>query len=263
MTKFRPCIDIRNGKVTQVIGSTLQYHNNNSCNHTEITNFVSVNSADYYADLYAAHHLTGGHIIMLGQSGLNQQQALLALHKQPNTLQIGGGINIDNAEYYLQHGATHIILTSYIFHSGIIDYNRLNELVQLVGRNKIVLDLSCRKNPIDNQYYVVTDLWTKYTTVAVNKQLIHELSQYCIEYLIHAVDVEGKQCGIETELIELLSQSQSPIPITYAGGIRNLADIHLIESSSHNTIDITIGSALDIFGGALKFDDVIQYFNSK
>jgi phosphoribosylformimino-5-aminoimidazole carboxamide ribotide isomerase len=245
--KFRPCIDLHHGKVKQIVGETL---NDGS---KLVENFVSEKGAEYYAKLYKKDNLKGGHIIMLGEE--NEEEAIKALEAYPGGLQIGGGINIGNCDYYLKHGASHIIVTSYVFKNGNIYFDNLKRLVEKVGKTNIVLDLSCRKKA--NNYYVVTDRWKKFTDFQINEENLKILAEFCDEYLIHAVDVEGKCNGIEDELVNSLSDIIT-IPTTYAGGISSFEDIDKLRGYS-SKIDFTIGSALDIFGGKLSYQAVIKY----
>lgn len=180
--EFRPCIDLHDGKVKQIVGSTLGQE-------TVVENFISEKDASYYAELFKKDGLTGGHVIMLGPG--NEEQAQFALTAYPRGLQIGGGITSDNAKKWIDTGASHVIVTSYIFHDGQLDMERLERLVQEIGKEHIVLDLSCRKR--DDKWFVVTDKWTKFSDFEVNQENISFLEQYCDEFLIHAVDVEGKK----------------------------------------------------------------------
>lgn len=246
---FRPCIDIHSGKVKQIVGGTLK-----DSGEGIVENFVSTKSPAFYANLFKEANLKGGHVIMLGTG--NQEVALEALNAYPNGLQIGGGINPSNAKFYLDSGASHVIITSYVFKDGKINFDNLKEIVNIVSKNKLVIDLSCRKK--DNKYYVVTDRWQKFTDFEVNKENLELLSEYCDEFLIHGVDVEGKQQGIDKKLVELIAKF-SPIPSTYAGGIKSFEDIELINSISNNRVNYTVGSALDIFGGDMKFEDLILF----
>jgi phosphoribosylformimino-5-aminoimidazole carboxamide ribotide isomerase len=246
--EFRPCIDLHNGKVKQIIGGTLTDDNSQVQ-----TNFESEHDSAYYAELYRKDGLRGGHVIMLGPG--NREAARQALAAYPGGLQVGGGINCDNALEWLEAGAAQIILTSYIFADGELKQDRLDKIFNLVGRDNLVLDLSCRLR--DGKYYIVTDRWQKFTTCEVNAASLNQLAGYCAEFLIHAVDVEGKQAGIDTDLIKIMAE-HSPIPAVYAGGVRSLEDIDLIREIGQNKIDFTIGSALDIFGGKLKYSDVLK-----
>lgn len=243
--KFRPCIDLHEGKVKQIVGGSL-----NDSGAKE--NFVSNFEADYYAQLYKKNNLTGGHIIALGQG--NQEQIEKALKAYPFGMQVGGGINASNAKTYIDLGASHVIVTSYIFNNGQLYLDHLEEMVACVGKEKLVLDLSCRKK--QDTYYVVTNRWQQFTDFEISKENIQFLQSYCDEFLIHAVDVEGLQSGIDHELLELLSRWVT-IPCTYAGGISTFEDIQRIFDKGHGKIDYTIGSALDIFGGPLSFEKVI------
>lgn len=256
--KFRPCIDIHNGKVKQIVGGSLSDHDSNVKE-----NFVSGKDPSYYAKLYENDKLKGGHIILLNPIGseyyeMNRIKAKEALNAYPLGMQIGGGMNKENASYYLDEGASHVIVTSYVFHDGKINYKNLEELVKVTGKNRLVLDLSCRKKDGRN-YYIVTDRWQKYTNEIVNMNTLSSLSCYCDEFLIHAVDVEGKTMGIETELVKILGEFNE-IPITYAGGVSTFTDIDLIKSLGKNHVDVSIGSALDLFGGELKYKEIVKKY---
>jgi len=230
---------------------------------TATTNFISTNPASYYAQLYKSLHLTGGHVIKLGRSPKTEEQALAALQAYPNGLQLGGGVTPTNALHYLQQGASHVIVTSYVFHNGAIDYDRLDEMVATVGKDRLVLDLSCRyrtfdHDPQQNGYYVVTDRWQTFTTFQITQENISRLESKCNEFLVHGVDVEGLRCGIQEDLVVLLSKCCT-IPVTYAGGARSMEDLKRIGVVGQGKIDLTIGSALDIFGGDLSFNEVVEY----
>ena len=246
--KFRPCIDLHNGKVKQIVGGTLT-----DDNAKVQTNFESEHDSAYYAELYRKDGLRGGHVIMLGPG--NREAAMQALKAYPGGLQVGGGINCDNALEWLEAGASQVILTSYIFADGELKQDRLDKIFKLVGRDNLVLDLSCRLR--NGKYYIVTDRWQKFTTCEVNEATLNQLAKYCTEFLIHAVDVEGKQAGIDSDLINMMAE-YSPIPAVYAGGVSSLEDIDLIRKTGKNKIDYTVGSALDIFGGKLKYSDVLE-----
>jgi phosphoribosylformimino-5-aminoimidazole carboxamide ribotide isomerase len=244
--RFRPCIDIHNGKVKQIVGSTLNAHG-------AVENFVSDKDASYYAQIYKENGLSGGHIIMLGPG--NEIEALKALKVFPGGMHIGGGINPDNAYKFLDAGASHVIVTSYIFKDGKFNVDNLKIMTKKVGREKLVIDLSCRKK--NNNYYVVTERWQNFTEFTISKENIKALEDYCSEFLVHAVDVEGMKEGVDSELIGLLADSVS-IPTTYAGGVKDYNDITEVYKAGKGRIDLTIGSALDIFGGAIPFYDVIK-----
>lgn len=252
--KFRPCIDIHNGHVVQIVGSSLRDENDSAQN-----NFVSEKDSVYYAKLYKEYGLSGGHIIILNGKDseyyeATKAEAVKALQTYKGGMQIGGGITDKNAEEYILAGASHIIVTSYVFSDGKICYNNLNRLNSAVGREHICLDVSCRMR--NGKYYVVTDRWQKFTDVVLDENLIVSLSEYCDELLVHAVDVEGRKAGINATIAGILEKS--PIPVTYAGGISSLDDIAKIRSIGNNKIDFTIGTALNIFGGDLDLMEVIR-----
>ena len=252
---FRPCIDVHNGKVKQIVGSSLD---DEAASASE--NFVSKRDADFFAEFYAKDGLYGGHVIMLNKPGQEfyeetKAQAMKALKAFPDGFQVGGSITPDNALEFLQAGASHVIVTSYVFNNGRIDYEALEKLVEVVGKEHLVLDLSCRR--VDDEYYIVTDRWQNITEVEVNHDLLDKLSAYCDEFLIHAADVEGKKDGIEEDLVRLLG-SWNKIPVTYAGGISDYDDIGHIREMSNDNLDITIGSALDLFGGELNYETVLN-----
>jgi phosphoribosylformimino-5-aminoimidazole carboxamide ribotide isomerase len=249
--KFRPCIDIHQGKVKQIVGETLQ-----SDPSQVVENFVSSHSPGYYADMYRRDALKGGHIIMLG--GGNEEAATEALAAYPGGLQIGGGITADNAIHYLDLGASHVIVTSYIFQEGKLHQENLQKIVSKVGKQRLVIDLSCKER--DGNYYVVTNQWRTFSDFEVNADNIARLETFCDELLIHAVDVEGKREGVQERLAAQLAEWTS-IPTTYAGGVRSIADLERFRELTGGKLDITIGSALDIFGGQLAYRDVLAYGN--
>ena len=245
---FRPCIDLHEGKVKQIVGGTLG-------DAGLRTNFVSKKSAAWFAELYQRDGLAGGHVIMLGPG--NETAARSALAAFPGGLQMGGGINSQNARGWLEAGASHVIVTSWIFREGKIDWERLNELVRTIGKSRLVIDLSCRKRGED--YFVVTDRWQKFTELVVNEEALKKFSEFCAEFLIHAVDVEGLCKGIDRELVEKLGQ-WTPVPTTYAGGANSLADLETVTKLGQGRVDLTIGSALDIFGGSgVKYADAVEF----
>lgn len=253
--KFRPCIDIHNGKVKQIVGGSLK-----DAGDEAKENFVSVQDAAFYASLYKKSGLSGGHVILLNSVDspyyeATRQQAFLALHTYPQGLQLGGGVNPKNAADYLDAGASHVIVTSYVFKDGKISWENLDKMEKAVGREHMVLDLSCRKK--DGRYYVVTDRWQKFTEVTVTLELMEELGSYCDEFLVHAVDVEGKAGGVEKELVALLSE-YTQRPVTYAGGVGSMEDLEVLRTCGRNRVDVTVGSALDLFGGKLPFERLVQ-----
>lgn len=249
--RFRPCIDLHDGRVKQIVGSTLQDASADALR----TNFSSDLPPSYYASRYREDNLPGGHIIMLGPG--NESAALDALRAWPGGLQLGGGITLDNAARWLEQGASHVIVTSHVFHHGLLDEERLDRLVALVGRERLVLDLSCRFR--DDGYYVVTDRWQKFTSLQVSGPTLSRLAGFCDEFLVHAVDVEGKCMGVDERLIRLLA-AHATIPTTYAGGVASMADLELIRNAGQGRLDATVGSALDIFGGSgLTYDEVVAF----
>ncbi|XP_022926063.1 1-(5-phosphoribosyl)-5-[(5-phosphoribosylamino)methylideneamino] imidazole-4-carboxamide isomerase, chloroplastic isoform X1 [Cucurbita moschata] len=251
---FRPCIDIHKGKVKQIVGSTLR--DSEQEGSTLLTNFESDKSAAEYANLYKQDGLTGGHAIMLGADPLSIAAAIEALHAYPGGLQVGGGINSENASRYIEEGASHVIVTSYVFNNGQMDLTRLKDLVRIVGKQRLVLDLSCRKK--EGKYAIVTDRWQKFSDVFLDEEVLAFLADYADEFLVHGVDVEGKKLGIDEELVTLLGK-YSLIPVTYAGGVTTMADLERIKDAGKGRVDVTVGSALDIFGGNMAYKDVVAW----
>lgn len=247
---FRPCIDLHEGKVKQIVGGSLS----DSANELR-TNFVSDQSAAWFAELYRRDGLTGGHVIMLGPG--NETAARSALQAYPGGLQIGGGVNAGNARAWLDAGAAQVIVTSWVFRDGALDHERLKNLLKTVGKQRLVLDLSCRKR--EGKYFVVTDRWQKFTDLMVSREVLETLAKSCDEFLIHAVDVEGLCRGIDQELVANLGD-WSPIPTTYAGGASSLADLEAVTRLGQGKIHLTIGSALDIFGGkGVRYEEVVAF----
>ncbi|MBD2846085.1 phosphoribosylformimino-5-aminoimidazole carboxamide ribotide isomerase [Paenibacillus sp. IB182496] len=246
--KFRPCIDIHQGKVKQIVGETL-----GAANGAVVENFVSKQSPAYYAELFRRDGLSGGHVIMLGPG--NEAAALEALCAYPGGLQLGGGIRADNAARYLEAGASHVIVTSYLFEGGDLNMANLLRLVEAVGRERLVIDLSCREQ--EGAWHVMTDGWKTFTPFRVDAASVRELEQYCSEFLVHAVDVEGKRSGMQERLVANLAEWTS-IPCTYAGGARSLDDLERFRTLGGGRLDITIGSALDLFGGDLPYHEVVE-----
>ena len=258
--RFRPCIDIHNGKVKQIVGGSLSDGRGGAVSSAS-ENYVSEHDAAYFAELYRKKDLKGGHIILLNKAGtdeyeLTRRQAVSALEQWKGGMSVGGGITPENAESFLAAGAYAVIITSYVFRTGMIDMGRLEEIKRAVGKEHIILDLSCRKK--DGEYYVVTDRWQTFTDTRLDKSLMKELEAYSCEYLIHAVDVEGKQSGIEKDVLGVLSDyaAEGALPVTYAGGVHSYEDIALIKKGGRSRIDVTVGSALDIFGGKLSIDRI-------
>ena len=255
--EFRPCIDIHNGKVKQIVGGSLK----DAGNQAE-ENFVARRDAACYARLYQSHNIKGGHIILLNPAGSEfyektKAQAMGALRAYPLGLQAGGGINPENAGEFLRAGASHVIVTSYVVQHGMERYDKREELLNVTGRERLVLDLSCRRK--GSNYYIVTDRWQKFTEEKIEEPLLEKLAGYADEFLVHAVDVEGKSQGIERELVNMLG-TWAKIPITYAGGIGSYKDLEELRELGQGRLNFTIGSALDLFGGPLEFERVCNYY---
>lgn len=249
--QFRPCIDLHNGKVKQIVGSTLKDDDPESLQ----TNFTADHPSSWFAELYRRDKLTGGHIIKLGPG--NDEAAAEALAAWPGGMQIGGGISAENGGEWLDKGASHVIVTSYVFRDGQVDQDRLQRLVRAVGKERLVLDLSCRRK--GNDYYIVTDRWQKFTDVIISPKILEEFAALCDEFLIHAADVEGQCRGIETELVKSLAE-WTPIATTYAGGIKDLSDMELIRDLGQGRLHATVGSALDIFGGSgMTYQEAVAF----
>ena len=248
IAQFRPCIDLHDGKVKQIVGGTLE----GSTGGLQ-TNFVAEHDSEYFAMMYAADGLHGGHVIKLGSG--NDAAATAALKAAPGTLQLGGGVTDKNAEFWLEQGAEKVIVTSFVFADGELKRDRLIRLSRLVGREHLTLDLSCRRR--DGAYWVVTDRWSRFSALRVERAVLENLAEFASEYLIHAVDVEGKCCGIDAKLLNLLADG-APIPCVYAGGIAGMADVETIEREGDGRIDYTVGSALDIFGGSMSYADLVK-----
>ena len=276
------------GRVKQIIGSSISDISEGGSSTTLVQeNFATTKPASEYASMYARDGLTGGHVIMLGPD--NENAAMTALAAYPGGLQVGGGITAANAKQWLERGASHVIVTSYVFNNGNVDMDKLKHLVQVVGgKERLVLDLSCRRKPNsssstnnarkscdttegnangnnndddedeDDPYYVVTDRWQTYTNVRVNRKTLVELGTYCSEFLVHGVENEGKRCGILEDLVVLLG-THSPVPVTYAGGVNCIEDLDRVKYLGNGRVDLTIGSALDCFGGDIAYDDVVAW----
>lgn len=254
--EFRPCIDIHNGKVKQIIGGSLKDEGSQAAE-----NFVSEQDAAFFARLYQRYHIRGGHIILLNPAGsqwyeATKAQALRALAAYPGGMQVGGGICPENAKEFLQAGASHVIVTSYVFRGGAIQFGNLEKLRETVGKERIVLDLSCRKR--EGSYYIVTDRWQKFTNEQVSLKLLDALADFADEFLIHAADVEGRASGIETGLVQLLGDWDG-CPVTYAGGVGSFADLEELKKYGKNRLHVTVGSALDLFGGTMAYQEVLEF----
>ena len=256
--EFRPCIDIHNGKVKQIVGGSLKDEGNQAKE-----NFVAEQDAAYFAEFYKKDKICGGHIILLNPADSSyyketKRQALLALHTYPGGMQVGGGIHAENAKEFIEVGASHVIVTSYVFKDGKVNYNNLEKILAAVGKEHLVLDLSCRKK--DGDYYIVTDRWQKFTEEKITPELLDKLKEYADEFLVHAVDVEGKAGGIEEDIAALLGNWDG-ISATYAGGVSSFEDLRKLKELGRNKVDVTIGSALDLFGGEMPFSKVLEEIN--
>lgn len=255
--RFRPCIDIHNGTVKQIVGGSLKDEENQA-----VENYSAAQNAEYFAHLYRKDGLKGGHVILLNPPSSEyyeqtRRQALKALEEYPGGLQIGGGITAENAGAYIEAGASHVIVTSYVFKDGEIHWNRMEQLCRTVGKEHVVIDLSCRKK--EDGYYIVTNRWQTFTNVKLTCEILDKIAGYCGEFLVHGVDVEGKASGVEDGLVKLLSTRQK-IPTTYAGGIGSLEDLEHFRKISGGQLDFTIGSALDLFGGKIPYEYVKKYY---
>ncbi|KAF2755976.1 Phosphoribosylformimino-5-aminoimidazole carboxamide ribotide isomerase [Pseudovirgaria hyperparasitica] len=253
MTRFRPCIDLHAGSVKQIVGGTLSP----STPSTLRTNHISPHPARHFAQLYKAHDLRGAHIIMLGPG--NEAAAREALDTWPGGLQVGGGINDGNAASWIAWGAEKVILTSHLFPNGTFSQARLDSVLRALDNDthKLVIDLSCRRR--GSTWFVATDKWQTVTDMELNQETISHLQPHCSEFLIHAADNEGLQSGIDSALVQKLAR-WCDIPVTYAGGGRSIADLELVRTLSGGKVDLTIGSALDVFGGAgVRFEECVRW----
>ncbi len=252
--RFRPCIDIHDGCVKQIVGSSLDKAS------PVRENFVSSRDGIYFAEVYDSYDLTGGHIIILNRKDTPEYEAsmnlaLRVLERYPGKWQIGGGISPENADFFLEHGASHVIVTSYVFHGGELDRDRLARLVDCTGRDRLVLDLSCRR--VDDSYLIATDRWVNTTDTRVDSDTLDDLMESCSEFLVHAVDVEGSSGGIDRELVQILGR-WGRIPVTYAGGVHDMADIRTLYQCGKGCLDVTIGSGLDLFGGPMSLKGIVE-----
>ncbi|CAD6590193.1 MAG: Enzyme that catalyzes the fourth step in the histidine pathway [Tremellales sp. Tagirdzhanova-0007] len=256
-TQFRPCIDLHQGVVKQIVGATLDLdhallHPAGPSSKLKV-NFVAKHPPSYYAELYRQHRLTGGHIIKLGPG--NDGAAREALSAWRGGMQVGGGITEENAGEWLEAGAEKVIVTSYLFPAGRFDLARLRALSAKVGREKLVVDISCRKR--GGGWLIAMNGWKTLTDTSVTRESITMIEEHCSELLIHAADVEGLCQGIDEELVQRLGEWVT-IPCTYAGGARDISDLALVERLSGGRVDLTFGSSLDIFGGTgVLFTDLV------
>jgi phosphoribosylformimino-5-aminoimidazole carboxamide ribotide isomerase len=260
MSRFRPCIDLHEGRVKQIVGGTLKDAGPNAVAESPVENFVADEPPAWFADRYRQDELKGGHVIKLGPG--NDEAARQALAAYPGGLQIGGGITPENALHWIDAGASHVIVTSWLFNEAEqFDYGRLADLVAAVGKKRLVIDLSCRQTdacPSQPRWHVASNRWQTITPLEITEPNLDRLSKYCAEFLIHAADVEGKCRGIDHALVRLLGQ-WSGCPMVYAGGIATMSDIEEIEKESSGQLDYTVGSALDLFGGrTIRYADLIH-----
>jgi phosphoribosylformimino-5-aminoimidazole carboxamide ribotide isomerase len=192
---------------------------------------------------------------MLGPG--NEEAALSALQAYPGGMQIGGGISSkENATKYLEAGASAVIVTSYIFPNAKFSPEKLKTISSETGKENLVIDLSCYKR--NSEWTVAINRWQTLTDFCITPQNLKEISEYCSEFLVHAAGVEGKQQGMDLELIEFLGE-HSPIPATYAGGANSLKDFETCNTLSKGRVDLTIGSALNIFGGKIPYEKCIKF----
>ena len=244
------------GVVKQIVGSTLS--DLGGTETAPVTNFEATLPSQFFASLYSRSALAGGHVIMLGADDASKAAATAALMQFPGGLQLGGGVHAGNAAAWLDAGASHVVVTSAVFREGRLAEEALEGLLAAVGKDRLVLDLSCRRRDPGGPYYVVTDRWQRFSELEVNQETLESLGSRCSEFLVHAVDVEGKSLGVDAELISLLG-AHSPVPVTYAGGASSLADLDAVATAGQGRVDVTVGSALDIFGGRLPFADVLAW----
>ncbi|KAF6005708.1 hypothetical protein HII12_005282 [Brettanomyces bruxellensis] len=246
MTTYVGCIDIHGGKVKQIVGGTLNQddteQSKNTCKSNLETNFVSEKSSSYYAKLYEEHGIIRTHVIKLGSLEENNRVAIEALKAWPKHLQIGGGINDTNAKYWIQQGADKVIVTSWLFPKGQFDKSRLERISQLVGKEHLVVDLSY----FDAGGVEQGRLLSYSRGTARNSSFMQlMLKAFCK--------------GIDQELVAKLAEWCTS-PIVYAGGAKSIDDLKLVDKLSHGRVDLTFGSALDLFGGKLvRFKDCCKW----
>jgi len=243
MTVFRPCIDLHAGQVKQIVGGTL------SDDGTGLrTNFVATQPAAWFATRYRDDGLDGGHVIKLGPG--NDDAARQALAAWPGGLHLGGGVTGDNAAAWLSAGAGKVIVTSWLFPERRFAAERLHALSRAIGRERLVVDLSCRRvASADGPSWVVAmDRWQVLTDCVLSASALASMAAWCSEFLVHAADVEGLCRGIDADLVAALGR-WSPIPCTYAGGGSRIDDLAQVHALSTGRVDLTFGSALDLFGG--------------
>lgn len=267
MTKFRGCIDIHAGQVKQIVGGTLTQDDVDSHNDSTTENFVSTKPSSYYAQLYKQNNIAGCHVIKLGSNQANDEAAKEACLAWPDALQVGGGITASNALLWLdQYKARQVIVTSWLFTNEQFDWEKLAKISELIGKSRLIVDLSCREVPSDSsekKWVVAINKWQTLTQTVLSAEFLAQVSEYCSEFLIHAADVEGLCNGIDEALVGKLGEwcpAGFEGNIVYAGGAKLVQDLETVEQLSGGKVDLTYGSALDIFGGLLvKFEDVSNW----
>jgi phosphoribosylformimino-5-aminoimidazole carboxamide ribotide isomerase len=254
VTLFRPCIDLHEGRVKQIVGGTLS-----EGGAAPVTHFVAEQGADWFAERYLGDGLEGGHVIRLGAG--NDEAARAALSAWPDGLQLGGGIDVDNARAWLDAGASKLIVTSWLFVDGGLSMPRVETLSSKIGRERLVIDLSCRR--VGDGWRVATDRWQTISGTRIEADVLGTLSLHCSEFLVHAADVEGRCEGIDEALVAALGR-WCPIPCTYAGGANSIDDLARVADLSDGRVDLTYGSALDIFGGdRVRYADCVAWNRSQ
>jgi phosphoribosylformimino-5-aminoimidazole carboxamide ribotide isomerase len=171
-------------------------------------------------------------------------------------MQVGGGIRPGNAASWIEAGASHVIVTSALFDAdGKFLPRTLDDLVAEVGKEKLVIDLSCRRTA--RGWTVAMNRWQTLTELDVTPETLDSLAPFCDEFLIHAADVEGLCGGIDVELVTLLGE-WGKLPMTYAGGAATMDDVRLVAEAGRGKVDVTVGSALDLFGGGgIRYSDLV------
>jgi len=149
-------------------------------------------------------------------------------------------------------------VTSFCFDGAKFSEAKLAEMVAAVGAERLVLDLSCRAAE-GGGWSVAKDRWRTITDLAVTPETLDRLAGQCAEFLVHAADVEGQCGGVDRELVQMLG-SWAGAPVTYAGGARSLENLREVDGLSDGKVDLTIGSALDLFGGdGVSYADCVAW----
>lgn len=261
MTRYVGCIDLHAGKVKQIVGSTLTTNDK-----LLATNYVSPHTPAYYAELYKQDNVLGTHVIQLGSNSENNRAAEEALKAWPNKLQVGGGVNLQNCKEWIAKGADKVIITSWLFPDGELCWERLEQVSEAVGKDHLVVDVSCKRVPNaetgEISWVVAMNKWQTLTQTTLGKELFEKLKDYTTELLVHAADVEGLCKGIDEELVSKLAEwceGWPEVKIVYAGGAKSLEDLNLVDKLSGGRVDLTYGSSLDIFGGSVKYTDLVAW----